>query len=630
VGIAARASYDKPGGAEDDHAEKLHRGGRTAMTAATAAMPELTRDQKIFTMVGTLLALLLAALDQTIVSTAGPAIQRDLDIAPSLYVWITTSYLVASTVLVPIYGKLSDLFGRRSILLTGVAIFLLGSLLCGLAQDTTQLILFRAVQGVGSAALFTTAFAVVADIFPPAERGKYQGLFGAVFGLSSLIGPLIGGFITDHLGWHWVFFVNLPIGALVILFITTKMPPLRQGRPKTAIDIAGAATLAIAVVPLLLALSLGKSESDTFRSGYPWGSFWILGLFGVAAAGIVAFVLIERRAADPILDFGLFRGRPFALGALAAFIAGSGFLGTIVFLPQFMVYVVGLSATLSGLTIMPLTLGIVVGNIVIGHIVSYIQRYKVILVGSLILLVLAFTVMGFTLSPESTQLGVTLKMILVGMGLGPAIPLYTLAMQNAVPPSRIGVATATATFARQMGATIGIALIGTIFAGTLSDAMAARMGAVAESAPPALRAQLPSRTGAAPAEALAGEGAPASAVFDAAEIKAELSARFDALRVELRAAGPEALQGVKAAPGVPPEVAQAETPEAALAALDAVEPKALALIDETGYAFKQAFTEAISRIFQVSILIALLALLVTLWMPELPLRSGEAPTPAVE
>ncbi|MEW5740271.1 MAG: MFS transporter, partial [Myxococcota bacterium] len=212
----------------------------------------LTRQQKVLTLAGMLLAMFLAALDQTVVATAGPDIQRSLGIEPSLYTWITTAYLVSSTVLVPVYGKLSDLYGRRRIIVLGVVIFLVGSVACGLSRTTGQLILFRALQGVGSASIFTSAFAVVADLFTPRERGKYSGIFGAVFGISSLVGPLLGGLITDSVGWHWVFFINVPLGAVALAFILLRMPALRpvEGR-RGAVDVVGAVLLALGAVPLL-------------------------------------------------------------------------------------------------------------------------------------------------------------------------------------------------------------------------------------------------------------------------------------------------------------------------------------------------------------------------------------------
>jgi EmrB/QacA subfamily drug resistance transporter len=463
---------------------------------------ELTRQQKVFTLTGVLLGMLLAALDQTIVATAGPAIQHDLAMPAALYAWITTAYMVASTVLVPIYGKLSDNFGRKPILLVGIILFLFGSLLCGLSESSATLILSRAVQGLGSAALFTSAFAVVADIFPPAVRGKFTGVFGAVWGLSSVVGPFLGGFLTDNFGWHWVFFVNLPVGTIAILFIVAKMPWLGSpGRARHPIDIAGALTLIGAVVPLLLGLSLGHSQAamaisvataGTAAVGYPWLSWQVLGLFGAAAIAGGFFVMVERRARDPILDFGLFANPVFAWGNAAVFVVGASFFAGIVFLPLFMVNVVGLSATQSGLTLTPLTLGLVAGNIGSGQLVTRFGRYRPLLLMSLALLMGAFAIMAITLDPRSTQTGTTLKMILVGIGLGPTIPLYTLAIQNAVLSQQIGVATASATFFRQMGATVGVAMLGTVFANELSAGLVllthgvAQTHGVAAFAPPSV------------------------------------------------------------------------------------------------------------------------------------------------
>ncbi|KFE68473.1 MDR family MFS transporter [Hyalangium minutum] len=450
-----------------------------------------SRSEKVFTLLGALLGMLLAALDQTIVATAGPAIQDDLSIPASLYSWITTSYLVASTVMVPLWGKMSDQFGRRKILVTGILVFLAGSFLCGAAWGTVPLILFRAVQGLGSAALFTSAFAVVADLFPPAERGKYQGLFGGVFGLSSVVGPLVGGFITDTFGWHWVFFINLPVGVVALAVIFLRMPALR--RPRTAPpkwDLAGVACLVVAVVPLLLALSLGRSHTAPGEAGFSWGSWQVLGLFAVSLVGAVLFVLVEAQADEPLLDLRLFQEKTFALGNATVFVIGAVFLSAFTFLPLFMVNVVGLSATRSGLTIMPLTLGVVAGNVLSGQLASRLGRYKVLMLGALVLLCVGFAVMGFTLSPDSTQATVTAKMVLMGLGMGPTIPLYTLAIQNAVPPRQIGVATSTTTFFRQLGSTVGVALAGVVFASALSHPMQTRTEQEASGTPAEVRSHL--------------------------------------------------------------------------------------------------------------------------------------------
>lgn len=605
-------------------------------TPVTGNPSEFTREQRIFTMLGTLLGVLLAALDQTIVSTAGPAIQADLRIEPSLYAWITTSYLIGSTLMVPIYGKLSDLYGRRPILLVGIGVFLGGSLLCGVSQTAWQLIAARAVQGVGSAALFTTAFAVVADIFPPSERGKYQGLFGAMFGLSSVIGPLVGGLITDTVGWHWVFFVNLPVGAVAVAFILAKMPAIRPVLHRTpSVDWAGAAMLTLFVIPLLVALSLGRTEHTPGAGGWPWSSWQIVSMFAVSAGGLVAFLFVERRAHDPILPLELFRNRAFALGNLAAFVLGAAFLASIVFLPLFMVNVVGLSATRSGLTITPLTFGLIFGNVLSGQIVSRTGRYKRLLLVALVFLLGAYAIMGFTLSPDSTQGELTWKMILVGIGLGPSIPIYTLAIQNAVAPHEVGVASSAATFFRQMGSTIGVAILGTAFATSLGGAMQRELAAATEGIPPGLRAQVerPSAGGG------GAEGPDVTQVFPREEIEARIRTDFAEQRAALDAAANgdlAARQRLLSDSRVDDRVKEAlEGPAerlgpglaAARAGLEQAETRALEAVGKVARGIKNAFTIAIKQIYRFALLIALLGLVVTVVMPDLPLRRTHARTP---
>jgi len=541
------------------------------MTAAAVPNAEfdLTTREKVFTIVGTLLAMFLAALDQTIVGTAGPAMQHDLHIAPTLYPWITTAYLVASTVMVPIYGKLSDLFGRKPILLSGIVVFLVGSLACGLSNTTWALIASRALQGVGSAALFTSAFAVVADIFAPAERGKYQGIFGAAFALSSVVGPLLGGFLTDTLSWHWVFFVNLPLGAIAITFIVAKMPMLKRARETTPqIDWLGAFSLLVAVVPFLVALSLGRGAGMTR---------WVL--LSVSLVGVIAFIGFEGRAYEPLLDLRLFRNKIFAVGNLATFILGAAFLGAIVFLPLYMVNVVGLSATAAGLTMTPLTFGIVAGNIGSGQIVARLGKYRpLMLIGNLILLA-GYALLAFTLRPDSTMGEVTVKMVVLGLGMGPSIPLYTLAIQNAVEPRDLGVATASVTFFRQIGSTLGVTALGAAFALTLVSGLTAihPASALGSIEAPTARAEVSSE-----------RGMPVQLHVDVPAWRAQVDKTFT-------------------------------DPAERAAALEAV--------DELDRKTKIAVTDATKAIYRWGLLLALAGLVCSAWIPQIPVRKARARVP---
>ncbi len=570
---------------------------------------QLPKHQKMLTLLGTLLGLLLAALDQTIVATAGPAIQRDLHIEASLYAWLTTSYLVASVVMTPVWGKLSDLFGRRRILVIGITIFVVGSILCGVSSNTEQLLAARVIQGIGSASLFTTAFSVIADIFEPRERGRYAGLFGAVFGLSSVAGPLVGGFITDNFGWHWCFLINLPVGVVALAVIIARMPALVQdfdeGRP--SLDLAGAAVFALAVVPLLVAASLAKVELRPGDVGYLWSSPQIIGMVVATVVFGVLFLVVERRAASPLISLKLFENRSFSLGVVASFIVGMSFLGAIVFLPLFMVNVVGASATSAGLTTTPLTFGIVAGNIFSGQMSSRLGRYKIFIVGSLALLSVAFLIMTLTLSVDVTPVGMAGRMVLIGMGLGPSIPLFNLHIQMAVPPRQIGAATSLATLSRSLGSTLGIAVFGNIFGLSLAHNIEVNMAAATADVPPAFLAQFKP---AAPAGGAGEEGAPVTPTMDETTLIAKVHSGFEAQRAALVGDAPDVV--------------------ARRQALDGAEAKATEVAKKVSLAFKTAFTDAVARIYGLAIIFSVLGLLLTLAMKELPMRGGPVPAAASE
>jgi EmrB/QacA subfamily drug resistance transporter len=678
--------------------------------------PALTRQQVVLTLAGTLLAMFLAALDQTVVATAGPDIQRSLHLEPGLYTWITTAYFVTSTVLVPVYGRLSDLFGRKVILIVGIVIFLASSALCGVSQNATQLIAFRALQGVGSASLFTSAFAVVADLFTPAERGKYTGLFGAVFGVSSLVGPLLGGFITDTFGWHWVFFINLPIGAVALTFILLRMPPLKpQLAVRPTVDVMGAVLLAVGTVPLLIGSSLGRAVLREGDVGLLWTSPPMLAMGLLTVLGLVGFVAWELRVKDPLIDLSLFKTPVVRWGVLSMFVLGAAFLTPLVFLPLFMVNVVGVTATASGLTISPLVMGIVAGNVLSGQLASRFGKYKPFMLVALVVLVVGFLVMGFTLTASSTQSEVTLKMVLLGLGLGPSIPLYTLAVQNAVDPRKMGVATSMTTFFRSMGSTVGIAVVGSMFATTLSEGVSTRLAKATEGLPP----QLVQRFSQGQQGAGGEEGGRGGMRFDAEAQKQKASDGLDGARaLALKAldgdrlaalavqSSPLADEALKAAvadggpkgqakaraeatwlrvqeaaqdPGrwtalleaneLAPAVKQAALevspsvlkdgagPALGLQPVKAVidaeaerlgdlaleqartkvevrlaveKPKVLAVIDAVGLAFKEGFTDAISLVYRLAAVLAVIAFLLTLKIPQLALRGRAAPVAPAE
>jgi EmrB/QacA subfamily drug resistance transporter len=435
----------------------------------------LSQRDRLYALAGILLALFLGALDQTIVSTALPRIVEDLG-GVTRYAWVATAYLLASTAMVPIYGKLADIASRRLIELWAIVLFLGGSVLCGLAGEfgtlpllgdgMTQLILARALQGVGGAGLFAMAFIVIADLFPPRERGKYQGLVGATFGVASVLGPLLGGLLADHgdalvpgvEGWRWVFYVNLPFGAVALWFVLRRMPPLlppSRGR----IDVPAALLLMAGLAAFVLALQLDKAV-------HPWGAPETFALFAASAVSLALFVWRTRRAADPLLDLGLFRLPIFSASVVALFFYGAAFIGLIVFLPLFLINVVGVSATQAGVALIPFSMGVVFGSTVSGQLVSRFGRYKPFMVGGgAVLAVGSFLLSRMTTA--TTFWEVTAYMVVCGLGAGPSLPLFPLAIQNAVDVRSLGQATSASQFFRQIGGSVGAAAMGSILAVTL-------------------------------------------------------------------------------------------------------------------------------------------------------------------
>lgn len=405
-----------------------------------------------------LLALFLSALDQTIVGTAMPTIVTDLS-GNALYTWVVTIYLLTSTITGPIYGKLSDQFGRRTPLMFGVTLFLFGSFLCGLAQDMNQLILFRGIQGLGAGAIFPIALAVIGDLFTPQERGKYQGLFGAVFGISALIGPALGGFLTDQVSWHWVFFVNIPVGIIALAIMYRLLPRHQRTGVTRTIDYVGVAVFTAAMIPILIGIT--NSQFHDFFD--PWvGGLIVIGLLLAAL-----FVWVESRAKEPIMPLDLFRNRTYSVSIIAAFLASFGFFGAIIFLPRWYQVVNGSTATESGYQLLPLLGGLILGSILSGQWVSRTGRYKWLTVGALLLLAGSLLLMTNLRADTSPQV-LWIWQFMAGLGIGPTMAIFTIIVQNSVPWQKLGAATSSLTFFRQIGGTVGLALAGAIFGATLT------------------------------------------------------------------------------------------------------------------------------------------------------------------
>ena len=515
---------------------------------------ELTTRIKALATIGVMLALLLAALDQTIVGTALPRIVAELN-GLDRYSWLITGYLVASTVVVPIAGKLGDLFGRKPFLIAGMIGFVAASALCGVAQDMSQLIIFRITQGLFGGMLFASAFTVIADIYTPTERARIQGLFGAVFGLSSIIGPVVGGFLTDNLGWRWVFFVNLPVGLLGVLVVLAFLPFVRTKASWRDIDFVGSAALAAGLIPVLIALSVAKDQG--------WTSVEVLGLLAFGLAMLVAFFVIEQRVKEPIVPFALFKNRAFAISMIVGFFAALGMFGMIIFVPLETQGVLGVSVTNSGLLLTPMMLGLIVSSVLTGQLMTRIKHYHYLGTIGLALVMIGLYLMAQT-TTSTSQASVTLDIVLVGLGLGVTMPLYINAVQSALPTRYLGVGTSQIQFWRNVGGTISSAVLGSILAQRLPGAINSQITSL----------NLPSAF----KNVLGNSASNPNALLDPAKIAA----------------------------------AKAKLP-----------PQLAPLFDQAMHAVRQALALTLHDVFLISVVLVAIALIASLFMPDIPLRSRQ-------
>ncbi|GJM12232.1 MAG: MFS transporter [Pseudohongiella sp.] len=600
---------------------------------------QITDQERRISLIAILVVFMLGALDMTILSTATPTIVAELN-GLELYAWVTTAYMLSSTVLVPIFGKLGDMYGRKLILVWGIFVFLLGSVLCGLSGEfgdmpiigdgMRQLIVFRAVKGIGGAALFTSAIGIVADLYPPMQRAKFMGLFGAVFALASLIGPTIGGLLTDHAsgtlfghyiaGWRWVFYANLPLGVIALYMVARKMPTL-NAHSGGKIDYMGAMLLLVVFIPFLLALTWGGNR-------YDWDSVELISMFVLSGCALLLFIWVESRTPDAVMPLDLFQSRVFVITNLSSFVLGMAFMGAVMFMPLYMQVVLGVDATGSGFAMLPLMGGLMFTSILSGRLVSKSGKYKAYMVGGVVVLIVGmFLLTGLDVDSGLTELNIA--MVVVGLGLGPSQSLVNLIVQSAFPASKIGVATSSTQFFRQVGNTVGIAIFGAVLVSNLSAELPKQLPQLAASGGEFNLSQAQSN-------AMNPEG-----------VRDTVRAQFDVFTpvVERAFAGDRtAAAQLVANPLVPAELKQPlqgfldqeEATEVAnsasfLAAYRAaIEQQVTAAVDTIERGTKAAFSNSITTMFTTSLWICLLGLIVTLFIPVISLSASDKEEEAVE
>src|SRR6184192_3460024 len=435
---------------------------------------ELTRNARILATVGVGLGLFLAALDQTVVGTALPRIVAELN-GLEYFAWVATAYLVSSTTLTPIAGKLGDLFGRKPFLLAGMIGFVLASALCGQAQNMPELIAFRGIQGIFGGVLFASVFATIGDLYAPAERAKLQGVFGCIFGIASVVGPTVGGYLTDNLSWRWVFYVNVPVGILAILVCLVTLPYVAHKASWRDIDFAGAFTLTATLVPLLIALSITQDHDIASPE--------VIGLLGIAAVMAVIFFIIERRDRHPIVPFELWKNPTYTVSTIIGFLLGFAMFGAIIFVGLVYQGVLGIPATNSGLLITPLMVGLISASIVTGQLMVRIKRYRYIGTVGAVILTIGLILLA-QVSVGTPEIEVVRDLVLIGLGVGVGMPLYLNATQSAVDVRYLGVVSSQIQFWRNIGSTVGVAILGAVLSHELTQKIVA-------SIPPQLAGALP-------------------------------------------------------------------------------------------------------------------------------------------
>lgn len=516
-----------------------------------------TTESRTLLIAAVMAALFVSALSQTVVATALPRIIGDLG-GLDLYSWVLTSSMVAMTAVTPLVGKLSDNYGRKPFLMGGIALFMAASAVTGASQNMTQLIAFRAVQGVAAGTIQASAFAAIGDLFPPAERGRYFGLFTGVFAVASVMGPLLGGFVTDQWGWRWVFYLTIPFGVAALVVLAKGMPWRHAEEQRQPIDWLGMGAILWAVIPLLLALSWA---GDAFG----WRSWQVAALIAVFLSGAGAFLLVERQARDPVLPLWLFRERTFLVASVVSFLTGIGLFGALSYMPLFIQGALGASATNSGLVNTPLMLGLTVASLTAGNVASRTGRYRWMVVGGGAVLAGGMAIMAM-LDERSSLVLPLAGMVVVGLGLGLSMPLLGLAVQNALEARLLGVATASTHFFRQIGGTLGIAIFGAVVSARLQGDLLARL-------PEELTAVAPPET----------------------------LRRLEEPRILL---SPDALDrlrdGFTALGGSGPE-----------------------LFERTVDAMRAVLADGLQEVFLIGLVVALVAVVASVFLPELPLRATE-------